>query len=140
MENTELKIMPNIGINNIEFEMPIEKVISIWGEASELETIENAVDEATTILHYDEKGCILIFEGFDPKLTYIDILDENMTLFGEEIIDKNEQEIIKLMESNNYSEYSCENEDWGENSISFEKANIDFFFDNGELISVTLNK
>lgn len=140
MENTSLSIIPNIGIGNLEFEMPIEKVISLWGEASELETIENAVDEATTILHYEDKGCTLIFEGFAPKLTYIDVLDDSMTLFGEEIIDKNEEEIIKLMESNNFTEYSCENEDWGEKSLCFEKANIDFFFEDGELISVAFNK
>lgn len=140
MENISLTIKPNIGLGDLEFDMPIEKVIALWGESSELQTIENAVDEATLVLNYEERGCTLVFEGFNPKLTYIDILDDSMTLFGEEIIDKNEEEIIKLMESNNYTEYSCENEDWGEKSLSFEKANIDFFFENNELISVAFNK
>ena len=38
------------GIGELEFDMPIEKIIPILGEADEVETIENAIDECLKIL------------------------------------------------------------------------------------------
>lgn len=140
MKNMNLDIKLNTGIDRLEFDMPLEKVISLWGEASEVETIEEDIEEATTILHYEENGCSLIFEGYLPKLAYIDVYNENMTLFNEELIDKSEEEIIAFMKSHNYTEYDCEDEDWGEKVICFPQGNIDFFYEEGELVSATFYK
>lgn len=128
------------GLGDIEFDMPVEKVMEILGEATEVENINNATDESTTVLHYDEDGLTLFFEGDNPTLQCIDISNEDCTLFGREIFDMNEREIVKLMVSNNYLEQDVENEDWGERRVTFPEGNIDFYLDNDELLSIIIGK
>ena len=49
------------GFGDVVFEMPIEEVVAILGEADECETIDNAADETTTILRYNDR-MTLFFE------------------------------------------------------------------------------
>lgn|SRR5574344_1279505 len=128
------------GLGDILFDMPVEKVVSILGEATEVESIENAADEATTVLHYEDDGITLFFEGENPTLQCIDISCEDATLFDENVFDMTEKEIVQLLVKNNYFEQDIENEDWGERRVSFNEGNIDFFFDNEELQSVVFGK
>lgn len=127
------------GIGDLEFDMPIEKVAALLGEADEVETIDNAIDETTTVLRYKD-SLTLFFEGYNPTLSCIDITNENSTLFDKPIFEMNEQEIVKLMVDNNYFEQDVENEIWGERRISFNEGNIDFFFEDDELMSVIIGK
>lgn len=127
------------GYGPINFDMPVEEVISLLGEPTEVEAIDNAADEATTVLRYEEQ-LTLFFEGYEPKLTCIDITDEDSLLFDTEIFDLNEQEIAKLMVSNNYTEQDVDNEEWGERRITFNEGNIDFYFEEDELMSVIIGK
>ena len=116
------------GIGELELDMLIEKIIPILGEADEVETIENAIDETTTVLRYKD-SMTLFFEGYNPTLTCIDIIDEGTTLFGQPVFDMEEKEIVKLMVDNNYFEQDIDIEAWGERRISFNEGNIDFFFE-----------
>lgn len=142
------QIKPNImtldihikqGIGELVFDMPIEKTISILGEADEVETIENAIDETTTVLRYKD-SMTLFFEGDNPTLTCIDIIDEDTTLFGQPVFDMEEKGIVKLMVDNNYFEQDIDTEAWGERRISFNEGNIDFFFEDEELMSIIIGK
>ena len=72
------------GIGDLKFDMPVEEVVALLGEADEVETIENATDETTTVLRYHE-SLTLFFEGDNPVLSCIDITNEEATLFGKEI-------------------------------------------------------
>jgi hypothetical protein len=120
--------------------MPVEEVVAILGEADEVETIDNAVDETTTVLRYHD-SLTLFFEGpYDPILSCIDITNEDATLFGKEIFDMNEKEIVRLMVDNNYFEQDVDNEEWGERRITFNEGNIDFFLEDDELMSVIIGK
>ncbi len=125
------------GIGELTFDMPIEKIILLLGEAAEVEVIDNAFDEPTTIMSYDDYT--LFFEGEAPKLTRIDISNEEAQLFDKKIFEENETNIIALMRANGYTEYDTEIEDWGERCVSFYN-NIDFYFENDELISVIIDK
>ena len=127
------------GIGELVFDMPIEKTISILGEADEVETIENAIDETTTVLRYKD-SMTLFFEGDNPTLTCIDIIDEDTTLFGQPVFDMEEKGIVKLMVDNNYFEQDIDTEAWGERRISFNEGNIDFFFEDEELMSIIIGK
>ena len=127
------------GIGDLKFDMPVEEVVAILGEADEVETIDNAVDETTTVLRYHE-SLTLFFEGYNPILSCIDITNEDATLFGKEIFDMNEKEIVRLMVDNHYFEQDVDNEVWGERRITFNEGNIDFFFEDDELMSVIIGK
>lgn len=128
------------GIGNIRFDMPVEEVVALLGEAEEVETMDNAMDETTTILHYHDGALSLFFEGDSPTLQCIDTSAEECTMFGERVFEKTEKEIVQLMVKNNYFEQDADEEAWGERRISFGEANIDFFFDNDELIAVVYGK
>ncbi len=125
------------GIGDIRFQMPIDDVIAILGETQEVETIDNAVDETTTVLRYTN-GMTFFFEGDNQNLTCIDISNPDITLFGKKIFDLNEKEIVNLMVENKYFEQDVDNEDWGERRVTFNEANIDFYFEDEELQSVII--
>lgn len=124
------------GLGDIRFRMPVEEVVSLLGEPEEVESVENALDEPTTLLHYDDGGITLFFEGESPILQCIDLSVEDSTLFGKKIFELNEKKIVQLMVQNNYFEQDAEDEAWGERRISFGEGNIDFFFENDELLAV----
>ncbi len=125
------------GIGDIRFQMPIDDVIAILGETQEVETIDNAVDETTTVLRYTN-GMTFFFEGDNQNLTCIDISNPDITLFGKKIFDLTEKEIVNLMVENKYFEQDVDNEDWGERRVTFNEANIDFYFEDEELQSVII--
>lgn len=126
------------GLGNLLFQMPIEEVVTLLGNADDVENIDNAADEPTTVLHYNDLGLTLFFEGENPTLACIDTCNEKATLFGTDIFNLDERSIVKLMVQNNYTEQDADQEDWGERRISFPEANIDFYFDEGELVSIIL--
>lgn len=136
----DLTIKIKEGLGDMRFDMPIEKIHSLMGEASEVENIYNAADEPTTVLHYNNDGITLFFEGEEPTLQCIDVSNEDCTLFDADIFNLSEKEIVKLMVEHKYLEQDVDTEDWGEKRVSFNDANIDFYFNKGELVSVILGK
>ncbi len=135
--NFDIKIKQGIG--EITFDMPVEKVVEILGQPSQVETMDNATDETTTVLRYEET-LTLFFEGENPILSCIDITNEEATLFGKEIFDLGEKDIVKLMVENNYHEQDVDNEEWGERRVTFNEGNIDFYLEDDELMSVIIGK
>lgn len=132
-------IQPRKGLGDLSFGMPVEEIVRLIGNADEVESIENAADEPTTVLHYD-KGLTIFCEGESPTLTCIDITNEECTLFGKKVFEMNEKEIVRLMVDNNYYEQDADNEDWGERRIGFPEGNIDFFLEDDELMSVIIGR
>ena len=132
----ELDIQIKKGLGNILFGMPVEEVVSLLGEPTQVESLDNAADETTTVLHYEDDGLSLFFEGDNPTLQCIDLSNTDATLFGAEIFDMTEAEIVQLMISHNYVEQDIENEDWGERRITFNEGNIDFYLDQNDLLSI----
>lgn len=124
------------GLGPIRFGMPVEEIVALLGDPEEIETIDNACDEMSTVLHYDEKGLTLFCEGDSPSLQCIDTCDEDTVLFGKEVFGLDEKQIVALMIENRYFEEDADQEAWGERRISFPEGNIDFYFDDGELISI----
>ena len=126
------------GIGDLHFRMPVEEVSVLLGKPDEVENTDNAADEPTTVLHYNELGLVLFFEGENPTLACIDIENEESTLFGKEVFDLDERQIVELMVKNGYAEQDVDEEDWGERRVSFPEGDIDFFFDEGELVSIVM--
>lgn len=126
------------GIGDIRFQMPVEEVVALLGTADEVENMDNAADEPTTVLRYNERGLTLFFEGENPVLACIDVCNEDCTLLGERVFDMDERAIVQLMVSHGYTEQEVDDEDWGERRVTFPECNIDFYFDEGDLMSIIL--
>ncbi len=135
--NKEIHIKKGYG--DIQFDMPVEDVVALLGQADEVEAIENAADETTTVLRYGDQFT-LFFEGDNPTLSCIDITDEDTLLFGKEIFDLGEKEIVALMVENHFFEQDVDNEEWGERRVSFSEGNIDFYLEDDELMSISIGK
>ena len=99
------------GLGDIRFQMPVEEVVSLMGTADEVENIDNAADEPTTVLHYNDMGITMFFEGENPVLACIDVCNDECTLFGKEIFDMDERQIVALMVSNNYTEQDVDDDE-----------------------------
>ena len=127
------------GYGDVRFDMPVEEVVALLGQADEVEALENAASETTTVLRYGD-GLTLFFEGDNPMLSCIDITDEDTKLFGKEIFDLGEKEIVALMVENKYFEQDVDDEDWGERRVSFNEGNIDFYLEDDELMSISIGK
>ena len=136
----EYNIKIKEGLGDIRFDMPVEDVVALMGPAEEVETMDNAVDETTTILHYAEGMLTLFFEGDAPKLQCIDISVAESVLFGQPVFDLYENEIVKLMVAQNYYEQDADEEAWGERRITFGEGNVDFYFEDDELLSIVYGK
>ena len=134
--NLDIKIKEGVG--DIKFGMPVEEIVKLLGTADEVENIDNAADESTTVLRYNNDGLTLFCEGENPTLACIDISNEDCTLFGEQVFDIDERELVNLMVKNNITEQDVDEEDWGERRVTFNEGNIDFYYDNGELVSIIL--
>ncbi|MBO7201813.1 MAG: hypothetical protein J6V54_10535 [Bacteroidales bacterium] len=128
------------GLGNLTFDMALEDVKQILGEPTEMETIDNGMEEETLVLHYDDQNLTLFFEGETKLLNCIDTDNEDTVLFGQKIYTLTEKEIAQLMIANNYFAEDIETESWGERRVTFIEGNIDFFFENDELMSVVFGK
>ena len=128
------------GLGDVQFNMPVEEVVALLGNADEVENIDNAADEPTTVLRYNNHGITLFFEGENPVLACIDVSNEECTLFDKRIFDMNERQLVELMVANKYLEQDVDEEEWGERRVSFPEGNIDFFFDEGALVSIIIGQ
>ena len=134
----DLTIKLKEGLGDIKFGIPVEEIVKMLGTADEVENIDNAADESTTVLRYNDLGLTLFCEGENPTLACIDISNEDCILFGENLFDMTEKEIVALMVKNHITEQDVDEEDWGERRVTFNEGNIDFYFDNEELVSIIL--
>lgn len=134
----ELDIKIKEGVGDIKFGMPVEEIVKLLGTADEVQNIDNAADESTTVLRYNNDGLTLFCEGENPTLACIDISNEDCTLFGEQVFNLDERALVSLMVKNNITEQDVDEEDWGERRVTFNEGNIDFYYDNGELVSIIL--
>ena len=48
------------------------------------------------------------------------------------------RQLVALMVKNNLTEQDVDEEDWGERRVTFNEGNIDFYYDNDELVSIIL--
>ncbi|MBR3940106.1 MAG: hypothetical protein IKJ67_09090 [Bacteroidales bacterium] len=128
------------GIGELLFGMSVDDVKHLLGEPTEIENIDNGMDEETLVLHYDELGLTLFFEGEPRLLNCIDTDNEETILFGQKVYDMQEKEVAQLMVANNYFAEDIETESWGERRVSFSEANVDFFFEDDELVSIVFGK
>ena len=135
MEN--FKIEPLKGYGELQFGMPIDDVVEILGQPTNQEEIESAYedDSHVIVLDFDDNDFSAYFEGNETMaLTNFYTFNEKSELFGAKIFDLNKEEVIELMKQNGYDVFIEDKEDG--DCITYEDLNIDFYFDNNQLVEV----
>jgi hypothetical protein len=160
--NIKKNIVLKQGLGELKFGLSIEQVVLLLGDPTEVETIGEDLEMPTTVLHYAELDLSLFFDyatqynkdlGMPWEQTTqlsqttdkevlicIDVEAEDTELFGEKLIGRTAQEIVKLMVANNITNQTMDEEEWGEMRVSFEDYAIDFFFVEGKLGSISFGK
>ena len=130
-------IKPKDGFGEIKFGITSDHLVSLLGEAEEIETFEDDDEFNTTILNYWELGLSAFFEGTENSvLSCLETDIPDATLYGKRVFDLDESQIISLMEEHGFEVAETEEDPSGERRISYDDALIDFFFHEGELIAV----
>lgn len=135
-----LSLRPHEGINDLSFGSSVADIIAHLGEPDSTEQIDNAADIPTTLLRYNSMGVSIFCEGEEPRMACVDIDSMDATLFGEALFTLDERAIVRLMVEHDYVEQDADNEAWGERRISFPQANIDFYLDDGALVSIIMGR
>lgn len=128
------------GFGKIPFGMKMESFIDLMGKPEQEEIISDEGDELKVILlSYPELSTSFFFEGDNDGmfLSSCDSESEEITIFGVEIMDLKISKIVALFEDKGVTEKEHEEEEWGEERISYNEFLIDFYFDNKRLKSVT---
>ena len=135
MEN--FKIEPLKGYGELQFGMPIDDVVEILGQPTNQEEIESAYedDSHVMVLDFEDNDFSAYFEGNDTMaLTNFYTFNEKSELYGAKIFDLNKEQLLELMKENGFDNYIEDTEDG--DCITFEELNLDFYFDNNQLVEV----
>ncbi|RLD45608.1 MAG: hypothetical protein DRI89_00500 [Bacteroidetes bacterium] len=127
-------INPNIGLGELTFGIAIDEFIEQFGQAEDMDTIEEDEQMNTTLLHYWKGGFSVFFVGLANQiLAGIETDHPDTTLFGSKIMGLTEAELIALLKNNGHSTFEREVEE-NDIRLSYDFSMMDFFFREGKLI------
>lgn len=110
---------------------------SFFGEPNEVEKPENnAFGEASSSYHFNTPQFSLFFDH--DHLTCVAVSDPSFKLFGEQIMDLDQDELIYLFKKNGFSDHEIDT-DWGEKQLIFDSAGITVFFDNQKISEIFID-
>lgn len=137
--NINYEIKPLVGFGQLKFGSDAATVENYMGEPQEIEDLPGEADESDAeVWNYWDLGHTVFFEkDQENRCTCFETDNENATLFGKNVFEMNETQIIALMKENGFFEIDIEDEEWGERRVSFSDAVMDFYFENNKLTSVS---
>lgn len=132
-----LEIKPGIGFSDLLFGASMAEAEKAFGKTGEVQLMDDIEDFQTTLWHYWDDGFTLFFGDQNNQLfNCVEINNIVSQLWGQTIFDFNEKRIIELFKSKGIIQFETEQQDWGEKRLSFDAANIDFYFSKNKLISI----
>lgn len=142
MAELNLEILLLEGLENLKFGDSPAVVEKTLGKPTEIKKLSDEGDDLdedldTILWEYDNEGLTVFFEGKNNHvLSCFETDNADATLFGARVFDMSEEEIIEIMKQNGLTQIDSEEEEWGEKRVSFDEGLIDFYFQDGELITV----
>lgn len=136
-----LQILLKKGMGNIQFGCTPELVRAEIGEPEDVEELENPVDGhvESIVWNYPDAGLNFFFDADngEPALSTIETDNLETVLFNSKIFNIAKDSIIAMMQENGFTELEEDDETWGEHRVTFEDAQVDFYFDDQELTLVS---
>lgn len=137
----DIQIALKKGLGDIHFGCTPEVVRAKYGEPEDVEELENAVDGMveSIVWNYPESGLNFFFDAAngEPVLSTIESDNLMTMLFSVRVFNITRDNIISLLKGNGYKDVDEDDETWGEHRITFEDAQIDFYFADQELTLVS---
>lgn len=137
----DIQIILKKGLGDIRFGCTPEVVRAKYGEPEDVEELENAMDGMveSIVWNYPEYGLNFFFDAAngEPILSTIESDNLKTVLFNASIFNITRDNIIDLLSENGYTDVDEDDETWGEHRITFNDAQIDFYFADQELTLVS---
>jgi hypothetical protein len=137
----DLQIILKKGLGEIHFGCIPEIVRAIFGEPEDVEELESAIDGdvESIVWNYPEEGLNFFFDAStgEPSLNTIESDNFDTVLFNALIFNITRDKVITLMKENGYVDIDEDDETWGEHRVTFEDAQIDFYFADQALTMVS---
>ena len=128
-------------MGDIEFGCTPELVRGLFGEPEEVEELESAMDGnvESIVWNYPDAGLNFFFDAANGEPTLSTIESDNLetVLFNSKIFNIEKDKIIAMMYENGYKDVEEDDETWGEHRVTFDDAQIDFYFDDQALTLVS---
>lgn len=139
----DIQIVLKKGLGDIHFGCTPEVVRAIYGEPEDVEELENAIDGnvESIVWNYPDSGLNFFFDAAngEPALSTIESENLETVLFNARIFNITRDNVVALMNENGYKDVDEDDETWGEHRITFDDAQIDFYFADQELTLVSLS-
>lgn len=137
----DMQIALKKGLGEVQFGCTPEKVREIYGEPDDVEELESAIDGdvESIVWNYPDAGLNFFFDAAngEPALSTIESDNIETVLFNSLIFNITKDSVMALMIENGYNDVEEDDETWGEHRITFEDAQIDFYFADQELTLVS---
>lgn len=137
----DLQIVLKKGLGDIHFGCTPEWVRAFLGDPQDVEELENAIDGAveSIVWNYPDEGLNFFFDAAtgEPTLSTIESDNLESVLFNARVFNITKDNIIALMNENGYKNIDEDDETWGEHRVTFDDAQIDFYFNDQELTLVS---
>ena len=139
MDSFEIK--PCIGLSDLLFGTTMTEIQKRIEKPEEVELLDDVDDCISTVWHYWKSGFSLFFDEQNNQLfCCIEIDNKEAILWEKKVFDLNEKQIVDLFKSKNITRFETELHEWGEKRLSFDDANIDFYFEKNKLSSINYGK
>ncbi len=137
----DLHVILKKGMDEIRFGCTPELVRSAFGEPEDVEELESAIDGnvESIVWNYPDQGLNFFFDAAngEPILSTIESDNLETMLFNLKIFNITRDNVITLMYENGFSDIEEDDETWGEHRVTFDDAQIDFYFVDQELSLVS---
>jgi hypothetical protein len=136
-----LEIKPGVGLSQLAFGSNMAEAELAFGKPEETELLDDIDDCQATVWHYWDSGFTLFFDEHDNQhFNCAEIDHPDTVLWGQAIFKLNEKQVIELFKKKGFSRYETEQQEWGEKRLSFDDANIDFYFEKNKLCSINYGR
>ena len=136
-----LQIVLKKGLGEVHFGCTPEVVRATYGDPDDVEELESAIDGdvESIVWNYPDEGLNFFFDAAngEPNLSTIESDNLETVLFNSRIFNITRDNVVALMKENGYKEVEEDDETWGEHRVTFEDAQIDFYFADQELTLVS---
>ncbi len=137
----DLHVILKKGMDEIRFGCTPELVRSAFGEPEDVEELESAIDGnvESIVWNYPDQGLNFFFDAAngEPILSTIESDNLETMLFNLKIFNITRDNVIAMMYENGFSDIEEDDETWGEHRVTFDDAQIDFYFVDQELTLVS---
>ena len=136
-----LQIILKKGLGDMHFGCTPLAVKALYGDPEDVEELESAIDGGveSIVWNYPDEGLNFFFDAANGEPTLSTIESDNLetVLFNARIFNITRDNVVALMKENGYNIIDEDDETWGEHRVTFEDAQIDFYFADQELTLVS---